>query len=168
MEIRVRNATADDYKALCELYDEIDALHRQALPHIFQKPGGAVRELDYYLGLVADEQVGILVAEAGGNLVGVVHALIRDTRDIPVLVPRRYAVVDTIVVKSAYRNQEIGRILMDSMEAWASANGATSIELNVYEFNRSAISFYERLGFQTESRRMRKEINPDETAGNSG
>ena len=30
---------------------------------------------------------------------------------------------------------------MDKMQEWAIARGATSIELNVYEFNQTAISF---------------------------
>jgi hypothetical protein len=50
MEINVRKATADDYNSVCELFDEIDALHRDNLPHIFQKPSGAAREEDYYAG----------------------------------------------------------------------------------------------------------------------
>jgi ribosomal protein S18 acetylase RimI-like enzyme len=158
MEISVRKATADDYISMCDLFNEIDALHREALPAIFQKPIGAVREKDYYLGLIADENVALLVAEAGENLVGFVHAIIRDAPALPVFVPRRYANVDSIVVKSGFQNHGIGRILMDKMQEWASAQGSTSIELNVYEFNETAISFYERLGYQTFSRKMSKDI----------
>jgi GNAT superfamily N-acetyltransferase len=33
------------------------------------------------------------------------------------------------------------------------------MELNVYEFNRNAIYFYERLGYQNSSRKMRKKID---------
>jgi diamine N-acetyltransferase len=168
MEIRIREATVEDYDAMCELFDEIDRLHREALPHIYQKTGGAVRERDYYLGLVADEHVGIFIAEVGSNLVGLVQAEIRETPDIPVLVPRCYAIVDNIVVKSEYHDQGIGKILMDKMHAWASANGVASIELNVYEFNHNALSFYKRLGYQTLSRRMRKEINTDDSTGDNG
>ncbi len=54
---------------------------------------------------------------------------------------------------------------MDKMQEWAIARGATSIELNVYEFNVTAISFYERLGYQTFSRKMSKELKKDKTAG---
>ena len=158
MEIRVRRATGEDYDAMCELFDEIDRLHREALPHIYQKTGGAVREREYYLGLVADEQVGIFIAEVGSNLVGLVQAEIRETPDIPVLVPRCYAIVDNIVVKSEYHDQGIGKILMDKMHAWASANGVASIELNVYEFNREAIDFYRALGYETLSRTMRRDL----------
>jgi len=62
------------------------------------------------------------------------------------------------VVKSGFQNHGIGRILMDKMQEWATAKGATSIELHVYEFNETAVSFYERLGYQTFSRKMSKEI----------
>src|SRR5687768_18250412 len=86
MEISARKATADDYNSLCELFNEIDALHRDNLPHIFQKPNGAAREKDYYSGLIADENVALLVAEVGENLAGFVHAIVRDTPAIPVFV----------------------------------------------------------------------------------
>jgi ribosomal protein S18 acetylase RimI-like enzyme len=165
MEISVRKATAEDYNFLCELFDEGDALHRDNLPHIFQKPSGAVREHDYYLGLVADENVALFVSEVGERLVGFVHAIVKDTSAISVFVPRRYVIVDSIVVKSGFQNQGIGTILMDKMQEWAIARGATSIELNVYEFNVTAISFYERLGYQTFSRKMSKELIKDKAAG---
>jgi ribosomal protein S18 acetylase RimI-like enzyme len=165
MDISVRKATADDYNSLCELFDEGDALHRDNLPHLFQHPGGAAREQAYYVGLIVDENVALLVAEAGEKLLGVIHAMIRDAPAFPIFVPRRYAIVDSIVVRSELQNHGIGRILMDKMQEWAIAKGATSIELNVYEFNRSAISFYERLGYQTFSRKMSKELKRDRTAG---
>lgn len=164
MEISVRKATADDYNSLCELFDEIDALHRDKLPHIFQKPSGAAREQDYYSGLIADENVALFVAQAGEKLVGFVNAIVRDTPALPVFVPRRYVIVNGIVVKSGFQSRGIGKILMDKMQEWAIARGVTSIELNVYEFNETAISFYERLGYQTLSRKMSKELKKDRTA----
>jgi hypothetical protein len=67
MEIGIRKAAVDDYHFLCELFDEVDGLHRDNLPHIFQKPDGAVREQDYFLELLADEDTALFVAEAGGG-----------------------------------------------------------------------------------------------------
>ncbi len=165
MKIGIRKATAADYSSVCELFDEMDALHRDHLPHIFQQPNGAAREEDYYLGLIADANVALLVAEVGGNVVGLVHAIVRDPPAIPVFVPRRYAVVDAIVVGSGFQNQGIGRRLMEAARVWAIAKGATSIQLNVYEFNQAAISFYEGLGYQTLSRKMSRELETDKVAG---
>ena len=158
MEITIRKATPDDYCALCELFNEVDALHRDSLPRIFQQPKGAAREADYYLGLLTDDNTVILAAEAGEDILGYVHAIVRDAPVFPVFVPRRYAVVDSVVVKSAFKNQGIGRRLMDQAQAWAIAHGATSIELNVYEFNETAIAFYDGLGYRTLSRKMSKDL----------
>lgn len=159
MKVSIRKATAEDYNTLCELFDEVDALHRDNLPQIFQKPDGPAREHDYYWGLIADENVGLFVAEEGGKPVGFVHAVIRDARAIPVFVPRREAIVDNIGVKPAFQNHGIGRMLMDTVHEWAIAKGATSIELNVYEFNKTAIAFYQSLGYETRSRKMSKALN---------
>ncbi len=165
MEINVRKAAINDYNAMCELFDEVDTLHRDNLPHLFRKPDGAARERDYYSGLIADENTALFVAEADGELVGFVHAVLKETPALPIFVPRRYAVVDGIVVKSRFQNHGIGRTLMEKIQAWAIAKGAASIELNVYEFNQTAISFYESLGYQTLSRKMSKDPKKGQAAG---
>ena len=165
MEVGIRKATGEDYSAVCALFDEVDALHRDHLPDIFQRPPGEARERDHYLGLIADENVGFFVASAGGELVGFVHVIVRETPAVPVLVPKRYAVVDGIVVESGSRGRGVGGRLMDRAQEWALARGATALELNVYEFNEAAISFYEELGYRTLSRKMRKELSGDRAAG---
>jgi len=159
MKTHIRKATANDYDNLCELFNEIDSLHRVNLPDIFQKPNGAAREKDYYLGLVADENSGLFVGEMDEKLIGFVHVLVRDTPVFPVIIPQHYAVIDEIAVKSEFQNHGIGKMLMEKAQEWATANGALFIELNVYKFNKNAISFYERLGFQISSQKMRKKID---------
>jgi len=108
--------------------------------------------------LLADEKVGLFVAEAEGALVGFLHAIIRDAPAIPVCVPRRYAVIDSTGVKSSFRRHGIGRKLMDRLQEWAVRKGATAIELNVYECNETAIAFYRRQGYDTISRRMSRAL----------
>ncbi|MAT41423.1 MAG: hypothetical protein CL609_03705 [Anaerolineaceae bacterium] len=158
MQINIRKARQDDYDALCVLFDEIDALHRNHLPHLFQKGDGAAREKDYYEALLAEENISLFVAEADQTLVGLIHAEIIETPVFPIIVPRRYTKVDNLVVKAGYQNQGIGKRLMDVVQDWAIANEATSLELTVYEFNKTAIAFYEKAGFQSVSRKMSKKI----------
>jgi ribosomal protein S18 acetylase RimI-like enzyme len=159
VEATIRKATAEDYSPLCGLFDEVDVLHRANLPHLFQRPNGPVREPDYYRGLIADKDVGLFVVEIGEKLVGFVHAVVRDAPPIPILVPRRYAIVESVGVKPGFQKHGMGRLLMDTVQEWATAEGATSIELNVFEFNETAIEFYEKLGYETLSRKMIKELN---------
>lgn len=84
--------------------------------------------------------------------------IIEDAPAFPIFVPRRFAILDSLLVKSEFRQQGIGRMLMNAGKEWAIAKGATSIELNVYDFNQTAISFYERSGYQTYSQKMSKEL----------
>jgi diamine N-acetyltransferase len=158
MDISIRNATPFDYIPICELFEEVDAMHRDQFAHLFQKPAGSVREHSDYMSWISDENVGLIVAVSDRQLVGLVHAMVRETPALPIFVPRRYATVDTIVVKSRLQNQGIGRMLMRKVEEWAISKGATSIELTVYEFNTAALNFYEKLGYQILSHKMNKEL----------
>lgn len=102
MEITIRKATADDHLVVCELLEEIDTLHRGRHPRIFRKPSSHARTWDFYSSLLNDEKVGLFLAEENGKAIGFVHALVRDMPDFPIFVPRRYAIIDTIVVRSGH------------------------------------------------------------------
>ncbi len=158
----IREAVARDYENLNTLIDAVDRLHRDNLPQKFQESEGPVRDRNFILDLIADESVGLFVAEREAQLVGLVHIVIRDTPAIPILVPRRYAVIDNLVVKDGLRRTGIGRTLMNKAHNWASAKGAKLVELNVYDFNEAALAFYERLGYKTFSRQMSKSLRFDE------
>jgi ribosomal protein S18 acetylase RimI-like enzyme len=158
MDFTIRAATADDYDQLCALADQGDALHRAHLPHLFRAPAGPAREKDYILGLLADEDVGLFVAEGDAGLLGFVKVIVRDTPPIPIKVPRRFAVVDNVAVREDARRAGVGRALMDRAHEWAQGKGATEIELNVYAFNASARAFYDSLGYETRSFRLSKPL----------
>jgi ribosomal protein S18 acetylase RimI-like enzyme len=158
MDIHVRPATPGDYDDLCTVLDEVDDLHRDSLPYIFQKPGGPVREREYLLKLMTGDDTGLLVAEVEGRVAGTLQVAMWNTPPVPLLVPRRLAIVDSLAVKSEFRRAGIGRALMDAAHRWAAARGATSVELSVYAFNQAAIGFYQALGYDMLSHRMAHEL----------
>lgn len=154
----IRMAEREDYEVLCELFEEADAYHREALPRMFQKPEGPPRSLAFVCSVLADEDAALVVADSDGQLIGLSMAFIRSTPDIPIIVPRRYAVVDDVVVRRASRRSGVGRAMMERVYEWAMDKGAGEIELNVWEFNEGAIAFYEELGYKTATRRLSKPI----------
>ncbi|MDH5506864.1 MAG: GNAT family N-acetyltransferase [Anaerolineae bacterium] len=160
MQFSIRSAAPDDYAAMQAIFDEVDALHRENLPHIFRKPHGPVRPRDYFNQQVTADNIGFFVAEFADQLVGYVHIIITQSPPFPVFVPRKFAVVDTIAVTQAHQNLGIGRALMQTADDWARAQGAESIELNVYAFNTPAVSFYLDQGYTIQSHRMHKPLNP--------
>ena len=166
MQIAIRAATVRDLDELSEIIAEVDALHREQLPHIFQKPQGPPRDRAYMRELLDDDLCGLFVAQATGpalggmqgQILGFAQATIHDTPPIPILVPRRIAAVENLAVREAFRRVGIGRALMHHVQHWAEEMGATEMELTVYEFNEAAVSFYRSLGYTTSNRRMGKRL----------
>ena len=150
---------------LCEIFAEVDALHCEALPHVFQKPPGPARTRAYIrrllqsVGVLADEDAMIFVAQSGDDVVGLVKASIREAPDYSIMVPRRYAEIGTLAVKEGFRRSGVGRALMEEIHRWARDRGASQARLDqsaltVWEFNQAARVFYETLGYRMSSRRM--------------
>ena len=160
-QLAIRLATPEDYGELCRVLEQGDAHHREALPNVYRKPAGPARSYDYVLGIIHSKEAALFVAEAGGqgkSVVGVVHVAIRETPDIPLLVPRRYAVVENLIVSRAHRRSGIGRALMARAHQWALARGITEVELTVWEFNAGAIAFYQELGYRPSRLKMGKPL----------
>ncbi|MGC9467116.1 MAG: GNAT family N-acetyltransferase [Anaerolineae bacterium] len=159
MAPKIRRAMLADFRALSQLFEEVDRLHREALPDLFQQARGAPREMAYIRSLIVGRDSDIIVAVNDGQIVGCVVLMIRDAPKIPILVPLQYVMIDTLVVVPDARGGGLGRQLMASAEQWAHERGIDRVELNVFEFNEGARAFYEKLGYETLSRRMVKRLD---------
>src|SRR5436190_22265203 len=56
MELSIRPATIADYAGVALIFDEIDRLHRQALPHIFRAVAGHALERPYFETTLDDSE----------------------------------------------------------------------------------------------------------------
>jgi GNAT superfamily N-acetyltransferase len=108
--------------------------------------------------ILADANAALLVAERGCVVLGYVHLALREAENVPVLRPRRYVKIRDLAVAGKYQKSGVGSALMKAAERWASERGIDTIELNVWEFNRGASAFYQKLGYVTSSRYMWKHI----------
>jgi ribosomal protein S18 acetylase RimI-like enzyme len=109
----------------------------------------------------ADELRGgdtrMLVAERGGEVVGFVAASIRYPEK-PWEAAHPWCSIDDVIVRSDLRGRGVGGRLLAAAEAWARERAAPEIRLSVGEYNQGAIGLYERLGFRTSRRQMRKRL----------
>jgi ribosomal protein S18 acetylase RimI-like enzyme len=85
-----------------------------------------------------------LVAEIDGRVVGLLHVYER-----PALEKPSEAVVQTLVVDEARRQEGVGKALMREAEAWARARALTSITLHTRIDREGAQTFYAKLGYTT-------------------
>jgi ribosomal protein S18 acetylase RimI-like enzyme len=154
--LTIRQATESDYEQLCDLFEELDALHRQARPDLFQKPEGPPRERAYVAALIAGPLSAILVASdrQSRHLLGFATLIARDIAASPVRPERRILEIDNFGVRKEARRKGVGQALVNHALQWGNRRGFAEVELAVHEFNADAIGFYERMGFSTSLRRM--------------
>jgi diamine N-acetyltransferase len=155
--ISVRGAEPADHAQLSQMFDELDRLHREGAPWLFQSPEREPRPAEWLRARLADPGAALLVADAG-SCVGLASIQLRAAPDFPVFIPQQYAVIDDLIVHPGWRRRGVGRMLYQACEAWARMRGAPWVELNVYEFNREAYEFYSAVGFGTSLRRLRKPL----------
>lgn len=156
MNIILREATGEDYEAVSILYDQLEHVHAQALPHFFRAIEGHARPHEWFTGILANEDAALFVAEQQGIIVGMVHCYVRSTPALPMIAPRRFVYVEDLIVSETVRHQGVGQLLTEQVHQWASEKGIREIELDVWEFPASALTFYEKLGYETTRRHMRK------------
>ncbi|HBV52185.1 MAG TPA: GNAT family N-acetyltransferase, partial [Clostridiales bacterium] len=73
---------------------------------------------------------------------------------------RKILYVDDLCVEEQSRGRGLGRALLEEVKKHALSIGAQSVELNVWNFNQSAVSFYEHLGFSVQKSILELPLNP--------
>ncbi len=84
----------------------------------------------------------ILVAEAGDEVVGFIHA----SNHEPVYAPPMKNILG-LAVDPEYRKNGLGRMLVEAVEDWARETGAAGIRVNSGANMDSGLRFYKALGY---------------------
>jgi ribosomal protein S18 acetylase RimI-like enzyme len=146
MEIRVREFNLQDAKAIGELHSVVEGIHRAALPLRFRKP--PIGFLNSLLEeTISDKKSKLFIAESGNEALGYVRVMIKEMPDHPMINPGKFISVEELVVAPKARRMGVGKALMELAERFASDEGFSEIELNVWKFNESAEKFYLDLGY---------------------
>lgn len=152
LKITIREAQPGDVAGIAAVLRDELSHHIGLMPERFRMTDPVLPDgwLDSQL---AQDNRRLFVAMLDEQVVGV--ALIRiETDDHDIAVPRQYAYINELGVLETHRGQGIGQQLMRYIETWALEMGMIEIELNVWESNTGARRFYERLGYETLSRRL--------------
>ena len=156
LPIRVRLASLRDYEEMCALFDQLDELHRQARPEMFQPFPLPARTREQIAGWMAQPDSTVLVAQSDDGVVGLVVLLTRAPSGFAGAVPRKVVEVDNLVVRADQRGRRIGRRLLAAAVEWSRQRRATHVEVAVHDFNRDARRFYESFGFRRFPARPRR------------
>ena len=154
MDIAIRQALASDFDQVGKVFAEENRFHAALLPEHFQI-AEPIMTREWFDEILTNARKALLVAERAREIVGAVLITIRTSPDDPIFQPRRYGYIDEIAVAERYRGQGIGQLLMKEAHTWTFEQGASEVELHVWEANQPAIVFYERLGYTAIQRTMK-------------
>ncbi len=156
----VRAATIADVPQLIALYRELDEFHRLHHPELF--PATIEREPAAVERMLTDPKATMLVAElaagAEAAIVGFARVMDVQTPTGSVLLSRRFAFVDELVVAKEHRRVGIASELLRVAETWASARGIPALEVTVWNFNHGAQELYANNGYSILRHYFRKPI----------
>ena len=152
-----RFAVENDLDRVNVLRRQVFDLHAAGKPEIF-KPDFTDALRDYIRIVFADPDRRILVADEGDAIVGfaVLNHIVRPEN--PFMHVRDYLDIDEFCVDAGHRRQGIASAMIAFIRDWAREQGFTRLELNMWEFNRGALAFYEAAGFSTYRRYMEMKL----------
>ncbi len=162
-EITIRMATMDDYDAICHLTEQVDQLHTDLIPAVFQPFSGPARSQERIAHFVEGSNADIIVASLDDNILGYLNIQKAAHPPYPMFRTHEFAQVENLVVDAGHRQQGVGIILLAAAKEWSRDRGLRFIQTNVWSANRHAREFYGKHGFETITERIELDLNDEDT-----
>ena len=136
---------------------QVNDIHVEGRPDVF-KAGFGEEIRDFAKIILESENSDIIVAEHDGKICGMACVDYVNRPETPYGKARSFYHVQEIAVDAKFRRQGVAKELLEFMIADAKKRKFDKIELDVWEFNDSAIKFYEKVGFSQTRRWMEYEV----------
>lgn len=158
--MNIRNAQIEDVNKISELMLQVAKIHSNARKDIFKEKSieEIKTEFNNRINKINNKE-NILVAEEDNNIYGVIIYKIKEVKEHINLKDRTTLWIDELVVDEKARKMGIGRNLFSEVKKIAKEKNYDAVELNCWNFNESAIQFYEKCGMNIQ--RLIMEIKTD-------
>ena len=144
----IRQASSADALCLSSLCVDVQRLHAEHHPDVFQLPQSEDFAVSFFEEMLADPSVRIFIAEEDGESFGYILCKLVERPVNPFTFAARSLHVDQISVRPTARRHGVGLALMQQAEMLAKEWDIQKIQLDSWDFNLNAHAFFERMGFQ--------------------
>jgi len=153
--VEIRKAVHGDGERIIALLEQIGEYHHNGRPDIF-KSGIKKYNLDHLIEILDNPQRITFSAadKTTGEILGYALCEILTYKNHPIFNDMMTFYIDDICVDEKCRGQGIGFLLVEKCKEYAKETGCYNIDLNVWEFNQSAIKFYEKCGLVVQRRKL--------------
>ncbi len=155
--LHVQVARRMDAPALAALNQAVQQMHHDWSASEYLVPDPRAAE-DFFLHKVGDPTSLVLVAERGGHPVGFLYAQEMHRPANPFTAEMRVLYVEQVAVLPERRRSGVGRALFHAAEAAVTRRGLDGVRLETSAQNAAAQKFFERLGYDAYSVRLKKDL----------
>lgn len=148
MSVIVRTAKKNELDCINELRKMVNELHVNGRPDVFRQ--GFCEELKQYVYNKYDDPNSDVLAAIMNNVIcGYAIVEYIERPQSPYNNSRKFYHIEEFGVDENARRKGVATALIDFMKKDALTRGYKKIELNMWEFNDGALTFYEKVGFRT-------------------
>ncbi|MCD8131205.1 MAG: GNAT family N-acetyltransferase [Lachnospiraceae bacterium] len=158
----VRCAKREELEAVNKIRKQVNEVHVKGCPDIFREDGWEFIEPFVYTRF-EEENSEVIAAAIEGEIVGFAVIQYIEKPESPYNKERKYCHIEEFGVDENHRRKGIAAAMIDFVKEAAKKRGFKRIELDMWEFNDGALSFYERAGFKTFRRFMECDVETKET-----
>ncbi|EOR21895.1 GCN5-like N-acetyltransferase [Niallia nealsonii AAU1] len=152
LDMHMREATKSDYEVVHQIQKQVHEIHTKERPDHY-KMADTTLDREYFNSLIDGENTKVFLMEEDQPIAYTIIT-IKNTKERPILVPKKVVYMDDFGVESKYRGKGLGKMFFEKILEFAKNMEADSLELGVWEFNENAIKFYESMNLKAKMRRM--------------
>jgi len=145
--MKIRRANNGDIPGMIELLKQVGEVHHKIRPDLFRSGAQKYSETDLE-ELLKDENRPIFVGVEEERMLGYCFCILEEVQDNPVLRDVKSLYIDDLCVDETVRGKHVGSLLYDHVCSYARNMACSSVTLNVWCGNDSAMRFYESRGMK--------------------
>lgn len=142
--MNIRDMRLEDYKEVDRLMAQVHKLHVEGRPDLYVDVEH-IYSMEMFREMVENENMISIAAEENDAIVGICFVSMREKT---CMVSRKTAYMDDLCVDESCRGKGIGKNLFVYAKKRAKEMGAERMDLMVWNFNESALKFYEKMGMK--------------------
>ncbi|MBT3267120.1 GNAT family N-acetyltransferase [Candidatus Poribacteria bacterium] len=141
----IRVARESDYDEVHLLFELAERRNNKLLPHIYKYPERPVRTLEYLQKAISTDGSTLLVAEAAGQLVGMIRAAAFSGPSLP---PTGVGQVAYLFVIEPLRRLGVGSSLLTRAHRWILEREVTRVDAEALRADDGAFNFFVGHGYR--------------------
>lgn len=145
--MEIRFAEAQDVPGILSLLKQVGQVHHAGRPDIF-RAGAQKYGASQVLGMLDKSATPIFVAVEDGQVLGYGFCQIKTYKQDPVIADHTELYIDDLCVDENTRGKGVGKAIYEEICRYAKMRKCSSITLNVWSCNPTAMAFYEKLGLK--------------------